>query len=526
MSTIQDLIANLDSDEAVNRLEEFILSDDSTEEQAEAAQRLAETLIDERLNKAIKRFDSGTAKLGQLVEDLQTVIDGAPSADRSIFSGLLDRANDLYQSFYKTGAPSSAFSDTSEADQDTEKDDEADAPPATTPEPEAQKPDVPAIEEPPVVNTSKDYGTIAKDYVRIFFGLQIRSSKQAIIKKLADKAIANKARYEAVGNPLGIPWWFIAGIHLMESNYNFATHLHNGDRLTARTTRVPAGHPKTGSPPFSWEESARDAMIYKKYNGKSDWSLSRALYRWEKYNGWGYRMKGKPSPYLWSFSSAYEKGKYVADGKYSPTAVSKQCGVAVFLRHLYDAGEATLYTDENEQLMNADMGAEKKAIEDGTLPLVPTIEPSSNSFVTFYNDTIKPHVTNFEAAEFLVKGNSHHNSGSACFGLNTDPPEDLWEKIVPLAKVLDEFRNRIDHPVKLLSVYRSPAYNACIGGATQSHHMQFHAADLVVLNSGTGPRDWARILEVMRTSDGLFKGGLKAYKTFVHVDTRGVNKTW
>ena len=41
-----------------------------------------------------------------------------------------------------------------------------------------------------------------------------------------------------------------------------------------------------------------------------------------------------PSPYLWSFSTHYARGKYVADGKWSPTAVSAQCGVAVLLRRL------------------------------------------------------------------------------------------------------------------------------------------------------------------------------------------------
>jgi lysozyme family protein len=39
-----------------------------------------------------------------------------------------------------------------------------------------------------------------------------------------------------------------------------------------------------------------------------------------------------PTPYLWSFSSLYEKGKFVADGVFDPAAVSKQCGAAVMLK--------------------------------------------------------------------------------------------------------------------------------------------------------------------------------------------------
>jgi hypothetical protein len=37
---------------------------------------------------------------------------------------------------------------------------------------------------------------------------------------------------------------------------------------------------------------------------------------------------------VWSFSNHYEKGKYVADGKYDPEAVSQQCGTAVIAQTL------------------------------------------------------------------------------------------------------------------------------------------------------------------------------------------------
>jgi lysozyme family protein len=56
------------------------------------------------------------------------------------------------------------------------------------------------------------------------------------------------------------------------------------------------------------------------------------LYLLEKYNGLGYRMRGVPTPYLWSFSNLYEKGKFVQDGRYDPEAVSKQCGAALMLK--------------------------------------------------------------------------------------------------------------------------------------------------------------------------------------------------
>lgn len=113
-----------------------------------------------------------------------------------------------------------------------------------------------------------------------------------------------------------------------------AEHLHNGDPLNARTVHVPANRPATGAPPFTWRESARDAMIFRKYAQVGNWDVPRVLYQLELYNGLGYRPRGIPSPYLWCFSNLYSKGKYTADGNFDPNAISKQCGAAVMLKAL------------------------------------------------------------------------------------------------------------------------------------------------------------------------------------------------
>lgn len=124
----------------------------------------------------------------------------------------------------------------------------------------------------------------------------------------------------------------------MEGSCNFKVHLHNGDPLTGKTVQVPAGRPRNGTPPFTWEISAEDALIVKGFHNISDWSIPAMLYRFEGYNGFGYRKTSIniPSPYLWSFSNHYNKGKFVADGKFNGSAVSKQCGTAVLLRRFFE----------------------------------------------------------------------------------------------------------------------------------------------------------------------------------------------
>jgi lysozyme family protein len=154
------------------------------------------------------------------------------------------------------------------------------------------------------------------------------------IQWYCEHVVKSRAVYDSVGTPLGIPWYFVGVIHGMECGFNFGTHLHNGDPLSARTTHVPKGRPPEGSPPFAWTDSATDALTFEHFAGQADWTLPMVLYRLEAYNGFGYRNRGLRTPYLWSFSNLYVSGKYVADGVFDPTAVSSQCGAAVILRAL------------------------------------------------------------------------------------------------------------------------------------------------------------------------------------------------
>jgi hypothetical protein len=61
-----------------------------------------------------------------------------------------------------------------------------------------------------------------------------------------------------------------------------------------------------------------------------DWAdLLKCLWRAEKWNGWGYRLyhPSTLSPYLWSGTNHYAKGKYTSDGAWSDTVVSRQLGI-------------------------------------------------------------------------------------------------------------------------------------------------------------------------------------------------------
>lgn len=189
------------------------------------------------------------------------------------------------------------------------------------------------------------YDDLRADYVKLFETCEIRPERLALVKWYVQKINSPKYRalYEEVGSKLAIPWYFIGITHSLEAGFNFSGHLHNGDPLRGRTFQVPAGRPPVWNPPNDWPASATDALTLKKFNDQPDWSVGQLLYRWEKYNGFGNRRQtvtvdgvSQPvnTPYLWSFSRHYTKGKYVRDGKWNPEAVSKQCGAAVILKEL------------------------------------------------------------------------------------------------------------------------------------------------------------------------------------------------
>lgn len=181
-------------------------------------------------------------------------------------------------------------------------------------------------------------------YQRLFDTCVITPDKYPLVDAAVKTILAGKARYESVSKKTSVPWYFIGIAHYMEGGCKFDKHLHNGDPLTAKTTHVPKGRPATGVAPFAWEFSAEDALSYTGVNKWTNWSLPGLLFKLEGYNGFGYRKSSIAinSPYLWSFSNHYQKGKYTADGSYSPTAVSKQCGAAVILRRLIEKKEIVI----------------------------------------------------------------------------------------------------------------------------------------------------------------------------------------
>jgi lysozyme family protein len=192
------------------------------------------------------------------------------------------------------------------------------------------------------VTKSKSYAEIEPEYRRMFFAASLDPGRRTEVEQYADRVLNGKKRYEIAVEGTHVPWFMLGIIHGLESGFMFDRHLHNGDPLTERTVHVPAGRPVAGNPPFTWEQSARDVIEIRGLAKSTDWSFTYFLYSLERVNGFGYRMKGMPSPYLWAGTDIYRSGKYLADGSFAPDAVSKSIGAAAILKTLFTRGAIDL----------------------------------------------------------------------------------------------------------------------------------------------------------------------------------------
>lgn len=178
-------------------------------------------------------------------------------------------------------------------------------------------------------------GDLRKEYGGLFTSCKLVPARRAAVAASVKRLLAPgvRARHEALAAMTSVPWFVIAVVHSLESGGSFERHLHNGDPLGARTVRWPKNRPPA-APPFTWEQSAADALALAGLSGWDDWGVAGTLFKLEAYNGFGYRMHHPevPTPYLWSFTDRYTKGKYAADRRFDPELVSQQPGaVALFL---------------------------------------------------------------------------------------------------------------------------------------------------------------------------------------------------
>jgi len=161
-------------------------------------------------------------------------------------------------------------------------------------------------------------------------------TKRELTKHNVAIIIKNKELYKKTESATKIPWWFIAILHGMESDFNIKTWLANGDPLGHDTVNVPKGLHCDGT----WVDAAIISLQHDRFIGITDWSILHCLYLFEAWNGWGFAMHGVNSAYVWAGTTEQMPGRYTKDGPdgWDPKAVSARSGCAAMLKMLIELG--------------------------------------------------------------------------------------------------------------------------------------------------------------------------------------------
>lgn len=143
----------------------------------------------------------------------------------------------------------------------------------------------------------------------------------------ARRLLTHRDRFLAVQKACGVPALWLMPTWEREGP-SFESYFGNGDPISHPTRDVPRGRG-----PFStWEDGCIDSLHLDHITACAAWTWPAACYHWELWNGFGPRLHGRPSGYLWAGTDVYRGGKYVSDGVWSPRTWDHQLGTVMVAR--------------------------------------------------------------------------------------------------------------------------------------------------------------------------------------------------
>jgi len=186
---------------------------------------------------------------------------------------------------------------------------------------------------------SYQFTALSAEYTNLLVHMKITSVAE--VNATAEKLLKfiDEGRYKAACDATGVPEIVAAASFEREASSDFRRSAAQGDFLFQVSHDVPRGlgpYVNAGDKnPEDWKKAWDEAAIaaYKidglDQVGATNWSWEIACFKEELFNGFGPRMHGRHSGYLWAGSNIYTGGKYIADGPngWSETAVDSQLGV-------------------------------------------------------------------------------------------------------------------------------------------------------------------------------------------------------
>lgn len=180
------------------------------------------------------------------------------------------------------------------------------------------------------------FEALRAEYALNWTRMSVLPNKVGIVDATARRLLRGLPTYAPVSVVTGVPSQVIMVINERESGGSLKANLAQGDPLDDYSVHIPVGEPKGlgHGPPFSFQEAAVRALQIDRLDKVQDWSVARALFQMELYNGFGYRGHGIRSPYLYGGTNLQQRGKYVKDNVFDPEVMDVQLGVAPLLRRI------------------------------------------------------------------------------------------------------------------------------------------------------------------------------------------------
>jgi len=168
------------------------------------------------------------------------------------------------------------------------------------------------------------FATLQADYQTSLARMQI--TRLAAVNATAERLVAfiDAGRYDAGCKATGvsIPW--AAASFEREGSSNFNLNPAQGWPLSSKSRDVPYNGPFT-----TWTAAQIAAYQIDCLDkiGAANWTWARNCYEGELFNGFGPRLHGRHTGYLWAGTSIYNGGKYIGDGVWDPNVIDQQLGI-------------------------------------------------------------------------------------------------------------------------------------------------------------------------------------------------------
>ena len=163
----------------------------------------------------------------------------------------------------------------------------------------------------------------------------------------------------------------IAAIQWREASGDLTKSIANGQSLgtnVRKDGRLGQGSSSNSfTPTKNWVSNTTEVLSYKineKYGSTSgDFSSASRFNDFaERFNGLGYRNRGLVSPYVYSGTTLYESGKFVADGVFNPSVKDKQVGTAVLVSAADGTIDTTSFETSQDRFLDPQLDARNENI--------------------------------------------------------------------------------------------------------------------------------------------------------------------